>query len=640
MAAFPHLFSPLKIGRIILKNRIVMPPMATNFADSDGSVNDRHLAYYRRRARGGAGLVIFEHTGIARQGKAFPNMALIDADEKIPGFRKLIQAVHEEGGKIFIQINHAGRQTLAAYAGCQPVAPSAIPCPVRQETPRALSREEISALIRAYADAAGRAKEAGADGVEIHMAHGYLLNQFLSPFSNRREDEYGGSPERRLRMPLEVLAAVRKKVGEGFTVTCRFSADEYVEGGLRVEDAKRIASALEEHGADALHVSACIGASWYLIHPPYYAPEGIFVPLAAAVKSAVGIPVITVGRIRTPDLADRILEENKADFVSLGRALIADPDLPVKAGAGRAEEIIPCISCNRCALSIRKGALQCAVNPEAGREESLAFTRAERPKKVWVVGGGPAGLKTAEVAAERGHRVTLFEEKKNLGGQFALAAIPPGKQVLNEFTRQLIGRTQRLPLELRLGKSFDETFLEKEKPDVLVLATGANPAPPPLEGLGSHPVLSPGEALSSPEKLGRKVLIIGGGGIGAETADFLSEQGKDVTLVEMREGIALDLVGHLQHFLNKRLEDKNVRVLTSTEVLRFEPSGVWVEDSGGRRKLEGFDSVVAAVAAKPNNELASSLKGKVAEIFVIGDAARPREVLEALLEAEETALKI
>ena len=247
----------------------------------------------------------------------------------------------EKEGDFFIQINHAGRQTLSAYTGCPTVAPSPIPCPVRQEMPRALSQEEIYELIQAYAEAAGRAKEAGADGVEIHMAHGYLLNQFLSPFSNQREDEYGGSLERRLRMPLEVLQAVRKKVGPDFPVTCRFSADEYVEGGLRIEDSKRIAGKLEEHGADALHVSACVGASGYLLHPSYYSPEGVFVPLAAAIKSAVRIPVITVGRIRTPALADQILKENKADFVSMGRALIADPELPRKRSRIEDEKSLP-----------------------------------------------------------------------------------------------------------------------------------------------------------------------------------------------------------------------------------------------------------------------------------------------------------
>jgi len=640
MSVFQKLFTSGRIGKLELKNRIVMPPMATNFADPEGNVNERHIAYYRRRARGGAGLIIFEHTGIVRQGKAFPNMALIDSDARIAKFKKLVQAVQDEGGKFFIQINHAGRQTLSAYTGCPTVAPSPIPCPVRQETPKALSKEEIRDLVQLYREAARRAKEAGADGVEIHMAHGYLLNQFLSPFSNQRDDEYGGNLERRLRMPLEVLQAVRKKVGPDFPVTCRLSADEYVEGGLTIEDSKQIARKLEEHGADALHVSACIGASWYLIHPPYYAPEGIFVPLAAAIKSVVRIPVITVGRIRTPLLAEQIIRDGKADFVSMGRALIADPELPVKAAQDRTAEITPCISCNRCALSIRRGAMQCAVNPEAGREAALAFREAKTPKKVWVVGGGPAGMKTAEIAARRGHQATLFERKKQLGGQFLLAAIPPCKQVLNDFTLHLIAEIRKLPVEIHMGKAFDETFLEKERPEVLVVATGANPSISFIQGIGSLTPFSPGEALSSPEKLGRKVLIIGGGGIGAETADFLSEKGKEVTLVEMREGIALDLVGHLQHFLNNRLQEKNVRVLTSTKVLRFDLSGAWVEDSRGSQRLEGFDSVVAAIGAKSDRDLARSLQGKVPEIFVIGDAAQPREILEALLEAEETGLKI
>jgi 2,4-dienoyl-CoA reductase-like NADH-dependent reductase (Old Yellow Enzyme family)/thioredoxin reductase len=640
MKRFEALFSPFRIGNVELKNRIVMPPMATNFAGEDGSVNDRHIAYYVKRAKGGVGYITFEHTGVLKQGRAFPNMALIDSDQHIPSFKKLVEAVHQEDGKIMIQINHAGRQTSASITGSPIVAPSAIPCPVRKEMPQALSFEEIQMIVEAFGEAARRVKETGADGVEIHMAHGYLINQFLSPFSNKREDEYGGDADRRMRMAIEVLRTVRNQVGPDFTVLCRLSADEYIEGGLKINGSKEIAKALERSGADALHISACVAASGYLNHPPYYAEEGIFVPLAQGIKSVVGIPVITVGRIRTPELANQILEENKADLISMGRALIADPNLPVKALQGKTEEIIPCISCNRCILSIRKGALQCAVNPETGREEIFQIQKTDHPKKVWIIGGGPAGMKAAEIASFRGHQVALYEEQEKLGGRFLLAAIPPKKQILKEFIGYLIRQVENLPVKIVLGKPFDTALLEKERPDVVILATGAKPFFPPIDGIGDTQAISVEEVLSDPIHLGNKILIVGGGGIGAEVADYLSENGKEVTLIEMREGIALDLVGHLQHFLNTRLKAKGVQILTSTKAIRFEKKALWVEDTQGIKKLEGFDNIVMALGSTPNNKLVDSIKDKVSEFHVIGDASKPREVMEALFEGEETALKI
>ena len=640
MTSFKALFSPFRIGNLELKNRIVMPPMATHFAGEDGTINDRHIAYYVKRAQGGAGYIITEHTGISRQGRAFPQMVLIDSDEKIPPFKKLVDAIHREGSKLVIQINHAGRNTSSSTTGSPLVAPSAIPCPVRKEMPRELSQEEIGKIVIAFQQAARRVQEAGADGVEIHMAHGYLLNQFLSPFSNRREDEYGGTPERRMKMAIEVLRAVRNQVGAQFPVICRLSADEYVEGGLRLEESKEIAKVLERNSADALHVSACVPVSGYLNHPPYYAEEGIFVPLAAGIKSVVSIPVITVGRIRTPELANRILEEKKADLVSMGRALIADPELPVKALQGRTDEILSCISCNRCILSIRKGALQCAVNPEAGREETLRLERTSHPRKVWVIGGGPAGMKAAEIASRRGHDVVLYEGKERLGGRFLLAALPPGKQVLNELVGYLKREIERLPVRVVLGKPFDPDLLKEGRPDVIILATGAKPSYPGIDGIRESQAISVDDALSGSVNIGRKVLIVGGGGIGAEAADLFSEEGKEVTLVEMLEGIALDLVGHLQHFLNTRLKAKGVRILVSAKAVRFEKGALWVETPQGTRKLEGFDSIVIALGSVSNDEMAESLKRRVSEFYVIGDAFRPREVMEALLEAEEIALKI
>ncbi len=640
MNAFSELWQPFRVGNLQITNRLVMPPMATNFAANDGSVSERQIAYYLRRAKGGVGYITFEHTGILPQGKASPNMALIDEDDKIPSFRKLTEAIHEAGGKIIIQINHAGRQTSASITGAPIVAPSPIPCPVRKEMPHPLTKEEIQKIIEAFVQAAKRVQKAGADGIEIHMAHGYLLAQFLSPFSNQRNDEYGGNLENRMRLPLQVLEAVRQAVGPQFPIICRLSADEYVEGGIKIGEAKEIAQNLEKKGADALHISACLAASVYLNHPPYYAEEGIFVPLAQSIKSAVSIPVITVGRIRTPHLAKQILQEGKADLVSMGRALIADPDLPQKAFQGKTEEIIPCISCNRCIQSIRRGALQCAVNPEAGRENSLRLSKTEAPKKVWVIGGGPAGMKAAEIAARRGHRVILYEAKKELGGQFLLAALPPKKAVLREFISYLERQLANLPMDIFLETPFSSSLLEKDKPDVAILAAGSKPLFPDLPGIKEAKTFSVWEALSQPHLLGTKILIIGGGGIGAEVADFLSERGQQVTLMEMREGIALDLVVHLQYFLNLRLQAKGVQILTSTKALRFDGDGLWVEDQHGVRKLSGYDAFVIAMGATPQNELIPYLKDHIPEVYVIGDAMKPREVMEAILEGTEVALKI
>jgi len=443
-----------------------------------------------------------------------------------------------------------------------------------------------------------------------------------------------------MKMAIEVLRTVRNQVGSDFLVLCRLSADEYVEGGLKLEDAKEIAKALERNGVDALHISACVAASGYLNHPPYYAEEGVFVHLAQGIKSVVGIPVITVGRIRTPELANRILEEGKADLISMGRALIADPDLPGKAMEGRSEEIIPCISCNRCVQSIRKGALQCAVNPETGREAILKLRKTDHPKKIWIIGGGPAGMKAAEIAAMRGHKVALYEKNEVLGGRFLLAAIPPKKQVLKDFTDQLARRLKKLPVKIIMGKPFTLVSLKRGRPDVVIIAIGAKPFLPPIDGIQESNVISVEDALSGALSLGRKVLVVGGGGIGAEVADHFSENGLEVTLIEMREGIALDLVSHLQYFLNQRLREKGVQILTSTKAIRFEKDGLWVEDHQGTRKLEGFDSIVIALGSIPNDELVESLKAKVPEVYTVGDASKPREVMEALLEGEEVALKI
>jgi 2,4-dienoyl-CoA reductase-like NADH-dependent reductase (Old Yellow Enzyme family)/thioredoxin reductase len=638
--ALEKLFSPFSIGNLKLENRIVMPPMATNYATPEGFLSDRQIAYYVERAKGGVGYLNVEHTGILPQGKASPKMLMIHTDEHAAEIRKLVEAVQAAGGKIVVQINHAGRQAFSAVTGAPIVGPSPLPALPGMETPHELSGDEIEELVETYAAAAQRVKKIGADGVELHMAHGYLLCSFLSPFSNRRTDLYGGDLAGRSRFPLAVLKAVRERLGPDFPIICRLSGDEYVEQGLKIAETTQIAAMLEEQGADAVHISACNAASGYLNHPPYYVDEGVFVHLAEAVKAAVNIPVIAVGRIRTPELADRIVREGKADLVSMGRALIADPHLPNKAKEGRSNEITPCVSCNKCIQTLRKDVVRCTVNPEAGNEVQFKYSKAEHPKKVWVVGGGPGGLKAAEIAALRGHHVRLFEKKKILGGRMRLGAVPPQKSVYNEFLDSLANRLISLDVSIETGKEFTVEIPAEGKPDAVIVATGARPLMPDWEGIEQSGAVSIDDVLSGRTEVGENILVVGGGGAGAEIADYLSEMGKKVTIVEMLEGIATDLVNHLQHYVLKKLNEKNVTMIASTQVKSLGKGFAMVEDATGVKRLNGFDSIVLAVGSTSDDCLYKELKGKVAELYVLGDAVQPREIVDALYEAEEIAIKL
>lgn len=637
---FDKLFSPFSIGSLDVQNRIVMPPMATNFATKEGFVTEQLIAYYVQRARGDAGYITIEHTGILQQGKSSPNMLLIGTEEHALSIEKLIQSIHEEGGKVVVQINHAGRQASSSVTGSPIVGPSPISCPTKNEIPRELSIGEIQGLVESFSLAAERIKRAGADGIEIHMAHGYLICSFLSPFSNKRSDHYGGDIQRRARFAVEVLNSVRGRVGEDFPIICRMIGEEYVHGGIDITQAIRIAQILEREGADALHVSGGNIASIHMIHPPYYVEEGVFIPWAKEVKSNVKIPVIAVGRIRDPAMAEQILQDGKADLISMGRALIADPHLPRKAKEGKGDEIIPCISCNRCIQTQRKGSFRCSVNPETGNESLLRVVKSDQPKRVWIVGGGPGGLKAAEIAARRGHKVTIFEKDMRLGGRMRLAAIPPKKAVLNDFLGYLERTVKALGVTLELGKEFQAEMLEPNKPDGVIVATGAMPRPPEWKGVKESEALSIDEVLANKREVGRKVLVVGGGGIGAEMADLLSEMGKEVTLVEMLEEIASDLVTHLKYCLSQRLVEKGVTIFTSTKVKELGKGYAIVETASGVRKIHGFDTIILASGSIPNDAVVKSLKGKVSELYVIGDALQPREVLEAISEGQEIGMKI
>ncbi|MGQ9497439.1 MAG: oxidoreductase [Desulfotomaculales bacterium] len=646
MNHFIKLFEPVQIGAMQLKNRIVKPPMVTNYATDDGAVTERLKAYHAARARGGVGLIIVEAAYVHPGGRGFSRELGIYADDLIPGLRTLADAVHAHGAKIAIQLYHGGRQTSSKVTGSPIVAPSPIPWAEDQEVPRELTVEGIRALVDAFGEAARRAKEAGFNAVEVHGAHGYLINEFLSPLSNRRTDAYGGTLENRMRFPLEVVAKVREKVGPDFPVIYRLSAVEFVPGGLTMEETAVFAQRLVEAGVNAIHVSAGIYASSAMIIPPMAVPRGCHVQYAAAIREATGarVPVIAVGRIKDPAMAERILQEGKADLVAMGRALLADPDLPRKAAEGRPDDIRKCIACNQgCIDRLFKDLdITCLCNALCGHEAEYDFPAPAAEKKtVLVVGGGPAGLEAARVAALRGHRVILYEAGEALGGQLRLAGKPPHKEDMQDLESFLTTQVAKLGVVVELGRGADAGTVKAVKPNVIVVATGAIPAMPAIPGIEMNHVVPAWDVLDDKVAVGQKVLIIGGGLVGCETAEFLADRGKDVTVVEMMPDVATDVGPLTRAPLLERLDRKKVRLLTGARVQTIEADGVLVEREGRVEKLGDIDNVVIAVGATPNLEFVRSLgeTGGTA-FYTVGDCAKPRRIIDAIHEAFRVASQI
>jgi len=636
---FTKLFEPGRIGSLELKNRLVMPPMGTNYALKDGSVTQRQIDYYEERAKGGVGLVVLELSCVdSPVGKAAARQIVIDDDRFIPGLSKLAEAIRRHGAKAAIQIHHAGRQTWSRLTGNQPVAPSPVPMS-GGEQPRELTPSEIAALVDRFAEAAERARRAGFDGVEIHGAHGYLISEFLSPLSNLRQDAYGGSVENRARFLLEVIESIRKRVGRDYPVWCRLSAMEMgVEGGITLEETQAVAQLAEKAGVDAIHVSA--HQLTPARRPPMAQPPCIFVPLAEGIKKVVSVPVIAVGRI-PPELGEGVLRDGKADFISIGKALLADPHLPQKVAMGSMEDITPCICCLTCldSLSWRKDGLCCVVNPTLGREREYELKPAESPKKVVVVGGGPGGMEAARVAALRGHEVLLFDDGDELGGQLLLAVKPPFKDTIETFRRYLVGQVTKLGVELRLRQRFTANALSEIKPDIVVLAAGAKPFIPQIPGVQSKKVLQANEVLTGAET-GERVAVIGGELVGCETALYLVEQGKKVTIMRRGPELAAKVQQFIREPLVGRLQFKGVSILTSVEYEEITEAGVVIRTGAGERKVVEADTVVLAAGAVPNTELLADLQGKVARVFSVGDCSEPRGIREAVEEGYRAGIDI
>jgi 2,4-dienoyl-CoA reductase-like NADH-dependent reductase (Old Yellow Enzyme family)/thioredoxin reductase len=633
------LFEPFKIGTMKLKNRIVMPPMGTNFSAEGGSVTKRLKNYYVERAKGGVGLIIVEGAYVEPKGRGSVRQLAVDHNNKIPGLRELANAVRTNDAKVALQLFHGGRQSLSSVIGTQPVSASEVFCRLTRETPRALTVQEIRDVVEAFAEAARRAKEAGFDAVEIHGAHGYLINQFLSPLTNKRTDQYGGDVKGRARFLLEILERVRKKVGSGYPVLCRINGDDYIEGGITLEEAKATAKMLEAGSVDALHISGGIYDSPVPVTTaPMALPRGNLVHLAAEIKEVVGVPVIAAGRINNPELAEEILRQGKADLVSMGRALLADPYLPRKAAAGALDEINRCTACDECINKLFfSEEIACSVNAALGREEEYRIEKAEVARRVLVVGGGPAGMEAARVSALKGHEVILYEKSDRLGGQLNLAAVPPHKEEIKNVIAYLEPQIRKLGVKVMLGEEVTPLLVEKIKPDVVFIATGSVPIIP--ENLGGDNVLTANDVLAGVASVGGKVVVIGGGMVGAETAEFLAERGKKVTVLEMLGRIGVDMVPIVIMLLYRRLKELGVVMITNAKVKEIKGNSVVYEKDEKKQTLEA-DSVVLAMGSKPNIGLMKMLEGRVHKLYAIGDAKEPSNVLNAIHEGSRLAREI
>ncbi len=647
MVEFKTLFKPLTIKKVSIRNRIVMPAMNTNFAEVDGSVSERFLKYYVERGKGGAGLLIVSSAYIDPAARKRVGSLLIHDDRLIPKLRKLTDAVHATGARILQQINHNGRllvssKELKTAVSAIPVGPSAIRHLVTGEFSRALTVDEIQELIEKFGQGARRAKEAGFDGVEIHGSHGYLINEFFSRYSNLRTDEYGGTLENRMRFPLEVYRRVRELTGDDFLVGYRVSGREFAPVETPIEEVIAFCQRLEREGTDLLHVSAGNSetASMSLkVTPPGSVSRGCYADLAGAVKAKVGIPVVTVGRINTPEIAEQILQAGKADLVATGRALIADPHWPEKAFRGELDRIRRCIGCVQgCSGRItQEKPITCLYNPEVGKEGE-DWPPVGRKKKVWVIGGGPGGMEAAVIAATRGHNVELYEKGGELGGQSLLASVPPGKEEFSAVTEFLARELRRLQVSIHLDCEMTAAQVERNPPDAVILATGSRPLIPKIPGVDRENVLTAWEVIKGRETGGR-VVVAGGGLVGVETALFLSKNGKTVVLIEMMEEIARDAEVKNRVRLKEAVEGAKIEVRCKTELLRIGEKGVTVRGETGECDIPA-DTIVLALGVKAHNPLQPALEGKISELYPIGDCAKPQKMLEAIHEAYDVALKI
>lgn len=618
------LFSPITINNRQLRNRCIVPAMVMNLCEEDGSCTERFAAYHEAKAKGGFAMIITEDFAITNvAGKGHQYIGGLWKDEHIPGFKEYTDRLHKWGALSIVQLHHPGRQ-IGVIDADTPWAPSAIPCPFSPDMmPHEMTQAEIKLVVKQFGQAAARAKAAGFDGCELHGAHGYLIEEFMSPYSNKRTDEYGGDLCNRMRFALEIIHEVREQTGPDFIIGYKLSSDEWVSGGLTIEDTKAYVPFLEEAGVDYFGVSVGVYRSGDQIIPSMYTEHGWIANNAKEVKSVASVPVYAIGRINDTRVANAIIKSGKADMVAMGRQSIADPETPNKAKAGCFTDIRTCVGClHGCDANVNlEKSGTCELNPIIGHESEAEYqtVMTESPKKVLVIGAGPAGLEAAIGAAKCGHSVTVYDKDRWAGGKYRLASVPPCKGELGAFIVWQMHELKKLNVPVILNTDVTKELVDSVKPDVVIAATGTNPVVPKMiPGYDKDIVVLGTDVLSGKANTGHNVVVIGGGHAGAETANHIASYMKNVTIVELQEDIAMDEVDTPRNALLADLKKNGVRVCTSTSVQEIKDHSVIV--SGKYNEEIECDTVVISIGHKPNTVLADELKAAGYDVRVIGDA--------------------
>ncbi|MBN1135214.1 MAG: FAD-dependent oxidoreductase [Anaerolineae bacterium] len=642
------LFQPLTIAELKLPNRVLMTTIKLGYGTPQGAVTERHIAFYVRRAEGHVGLITTEPLYIHPDGRELPTQLGVHEDHLLDGLHRLTDAVHIANGLIMAHINHAGRVANPRLVlESERISASQVLCPANQVVPRALTLREIPTHVHYYAQAAHRIRQAGFDAIEIPFSHGYLIHQFLSPHTNHRDDAYGGSSENRLRFGREVITAVRQAVGDAFPIVVRMNAQDYVEGGLTIEDAERLAVELEEMGVNALSITSgtmCESVPYCLY--PIGTPKAHLLPMSARIRQRVSIPVATAGRIRTPDVAREALMLGQVDWIGLGRPFLADPDWVLKTEAGDEEAILRCAACHQgCLARLRQGhGTSCMFNPLTGREAEARITPVEIPLRVMVVGGGPGGMEAAIIAAQRGHHVTLYERDDRLGGRFREAAQVPYKEEFADLIHYQQVQLQRSSVEVHLNTTVTPETVAAAAPDAVIIAAGAQPIIPPFPGLEETRWMTAYDLLDGRAEVStRTAFIVGAGTTGMETAEHLAGLRVQCTVVKRRPEIGEKLDPLAWALLLRRLESLGVQVRTGVEVVRFETDAQgqttvitqpWPRRENAPELRFPAETVIIAMGLRSDRFLADGLADRTA-VYPIGDCVEPREAVDAVYEGFE-----